>query len=373
MRELSSPPTWTTSPEVTRRSRNEGVAAIGAEVVARAYAATAEGNWEGTNVLWMPRPLAELAADVGVDPEDLRFRLMDARKGLNERRRHRVAPATDDKILSAWNGLALSALAESEKALRANELVEVGARAAQFALTRMRREDGRLLRSWREGRAGGPAYLDDYALMADGCLALYEATFETRWFREAQSLADDMLRLFRDETNGGFFQTGSDAEQLVIRPKDLYDNAVPSGNSAAAMVLLRLARFTGEADYEEAGMSALRLVADGMRRAPSGFGHALCALDFAVGPVKEVAVVGDPDADETDALLEVVRERYRPNVVVAIAAPNDAEAEEAIPLLRDRPQKDGKATAYVCERFTCKLPVTAPEDLRLQLDGEQSS
>ncbi len=204
--------------------------------------------------------------------------------------------------------------------------------------------------------------------MAEGCLALYEATFETRWFSEAHALADDMLRLFRDEANGGFFQTGSDAEELVVRPKDLYDNAVPSGNSAAALVLLRLARFTGDAEYEEAAMGALRLGADGMRRAPSGFGHALCALDFAVGPVREVAIVGDPGADDTNALVRVVRERYRPNVVVAGAAPDDAEAAEAIPLLRDRPQVDGKATAYVCERFACKLPVTEPDDLRRQLD-----
>ncbi len=304
VRELSPPPMWTTSPEATGRSRNEGVAAIGAEVVARAYAATPEGNWEGTNVLWMPLPLEEVAADVGVDPEDLRFRLMDGRSGLDERRRHRVAPATDDKILSAWNGLAISAVAESEKGLRSNELVDTGTRAAEFVLTHMRREDGRLLRSWRDGKAGGPGYLDDYALMAEGCLALYEATFDTRWFREARSLADDMLRLFSDETNGGFFQAGSDAEQLVVRPKDLYDNAVPSGNSAAAMVLLRLARFAGDADYEEAAMSALRLVADGMRRAPSGFGHALCALDFAVGPVKEVAIVGDPGAEDTQRTRE---------------------------------------------------------------------
>ena len=234
----------------------------------------------------------------------------------------------------------------------------------------MRRDDGRLLRSWREGVAGGPAYLDDYALMAEGCLALYEATFETRWFREARSLADDLLRLFRDEVNGGFFLTGSDAEDLVVRPKDLYDNAVPSGNSAAASVLLRLARFTGEASYEEAALSALRLVLDGMRRAPTGFGHALCALDFAVGPVKEVAIVGDPANDDTIALVGVVRERYRPNVVLAVAAPGDADAAEAIPLLRDRPQVDGKATAYVCERFACKLPVTEPADLRSQLDPD---
>jgi uncharacterized protein YyaL (SSP411 family) len=289
---------------------------------------------------------------------------------LLQTRASRIAPATDDKVLAAWNGLAIAALADAETALRTGESVAAAAQAADFVLTRMRRGDGRLLRSWREGTAGGPAYLDDYALMADGCLALYEATFETRWFREARSLADDMVRLFEDQENGGFFLVGSDAEELVVRPKDLYDNAVPSGNSAAAGVLLRLARFTGEPAYEDAAISALRLVLDGMRRAPTGFGHALCALDFAVGPVKEVAIVGDPEGEDTQALIGVVRERFRPNVVVAVAAPGDAEAAVAIPLLRDRPRIEEKATAYVCERFACKLPVTDPAGLRHQLDAD---
>jgi uncharacterized protein YyaL (SSP411 family) len=345
------------------------VLGIPPEVVADAYDVRSEGNWEGTNVPWLPRTVADFASTARVDEDALLPRMDLARASLAARRATRASPATDDKVLAAWNGLAIASFAQAGALITGPADVSTSRRAAEFVLSRMRREDGRLLRSWRQGKAGGAAYLDDYALMADGCLALYEATFETRWFLEARSLADDMLRLFRDEANGGFFQTGSDAEQLVVRPKDLYDNAVPSGNSAAAMVLLRLTGFTGDADYEEAAMSALRLVADGMRRAPSGFGHALCALDFAVGPVKEVAIVGDPTAWDTQALIGVVRERYRPNVVVAVASPDDAEAAEAIPLLRDRPQTEGKATAYVCERFTCNLPVTDPGDLRRQLNG----
>jgi len=277
-----------------------------------------------------------------------------------------VPPATDDKVLAAWNGLAIGALADAGARFGNDSYVDAAGSAAEFVLSQMRREDGRLLRSWRDGTAGRPGYLDDYALMADGCLALYEATFDVRWFREARALADDMLRLFRDEERGGFFQTGADAEQLVVRPKDLYDNAVPSGNSAAALVLLKLSRFTGEAAYEEAALSALRLIADGMRTAPTGFGHALCALDFAVGPVKEVAIVGEPEADDTVALLGVVGSR--PNVVTALARPDDDEAANAIPLLRDRPQIDGRATAYVCERFACKLPVTDAAGLAGLLD-----
>jgi uncharacterized protein YyaL (SSP411 family) len=356
------------TPEALAAQRKR-LEAVSADVVARCLGAIPEGNWEGANVLWEPDPLESIAEEFGLPVADVRFRVWNTLSHLRTVRADRVAPTIDDKVLAGWNGLAVSAFGEAGALTGDRNDVSVARAAADFVLTRMRRGDGRLLRSWRDGKAGGPAYLDDHAMMADGCLALYEATFETRWFNEARSLVDDMLRLFRDEANGGFFQTGSDAEQLVVRPKDLYDNAVPSGNSAAAVVLLRLARFTGDADYEEAAMSALRLVADGMRRAPSGFGHALCALDFAVGPVKEVAIVGDREAEDTLALVRVVRERYRPNVVVAVASPGDAEAAEAIPLLRDRPQLDGRATAYVCERFTCKLPVTDPADLRRELES----
>jgi len=346
----------------------EALDTVPSDVAVAAVGATREGNWEGTNVLWQPVGLDVVAERASLRPGHLRQRVADILLRLRPLRASRVPPATDDKVLSAWNGLAIRGLARAELELRTGEAVAAAQTAAEFVLTRMRREDGRLLRSWRDGTAGRPGYLDDYALMADGCLALYETTFDTRWFREARSLADDMLRLFRDDGRGGFFQTGSDAEELVVRPKDLYDNAIPSGNSAAALVLLKLARFTGETAYEDAALSALRLVADGMRRAPTGFGHALCALDFAVGPVKEVAIVGEPGADDTQALLRVVRSR--PNVVTAVAAPEDTLAADAIPLLRDRPQIDGAATAYVCERFACKLPVTEPEDLeRLLADA----
>ena len=357
---------WTSYAPLSEMQRRESAKAIPAEVVAAAYGASPRGNWEGTNVLWYPRTFEELAENAAVDAVELRFRLMDLRLTLRERRAQRVPPATDDKVLAAWNGLAIRGFATAEAELRTGEALAAAESAAEFVLTQMRREDGRLLRSWRDGRAGRPGYLDDYALMADGCLALYEATFDVRWFREARALADDMLRLFRDDERGGFFQTGSDAERLVVRPKDLYDNAVPSGNSAAALVLLKLSRFTGEAAYEEAALSALRLIADGMRTAPTGFGHALCALDFAVGPVKEVAIVGEPEADDTVALLGVVGSR--PNVVTALARPDDDEAANAIPLLRDRPEIDGRATAYVCERFACKLPVTDAAGLAGLLD-----
>jgi uncharacterized protein len=276
----------------------------------------------------------------------------------------------DDKVLAAWNALAISAFAEAGRAFDEPRYVEVAATTARFLLEHLRDANGRLLRSWREGRAGGPGYADDHALLADACLTLYETTFELGWFEQARALADRLVEGFLDEERGGFYTTAADAEALVVRPKDLEDNAVPSGSSAGADVLLRLAMLTGEARYEDAAASALRVVRDVMAQAPTGFGHALCALDRYLGPSREVAIVGDPASEATRALVrEVTAERFVPNGVLAVTAAGDRAAAEAIALLRDRPTVDGRATAYVCERFACRLPVTQPEELAAQLEG----
>jgi uncharacterized protein len=350
-------------------SWDELVAAT-SEAVATAFGATPSGNWEATNVLWVPAPLPAVADELEVDAAELAEAVERARGDLREIRERRVRPATDDKVLAAWNGLAISALAEAGRAMAEPRYVEAAVGAAEFVRDRLRDGDGRLLRSWRDGRGGRPGFADDYALMAEACLTLYETTFELRWFTEARALADDLVRRFHDPERGGFFQTGSDAESLVVRPKDLYDNAVPSGNSAAADVLLRLAHLTGEPEDERVGASALRLVRDAMAGAPSGFGHALCALDLFLGPVREVAIVGDLRADATRALAaEVAGKRFLPNHVLAVAAPDDAPAREAVALLAGRTQLRGGPTAFVCERFTCKLPVSDPEDLAAQLTG----
>ncbi|MGZ5297479.1 MAG: thioredoxin domain-containing protein [Actinomycetota bacterium] len=348
---------------------DELVALVG-PAVAACLGATPEGNWEGTNVLRRPRAVADVAAEHGLSAGELEAEVEDARRTLFEVREGRVRPATDDKVLTAWNALAIGALAEAGRVFDEPSYVRAAARCAEFVLTHLRDERGRLLRSWRNGSAGRPGFADDHAVMASACLTLYETTFELRWFEEAVTLADELLRLFRDDERGGFFQTGSDAEALVLRPKELYDNATPSGSSAAAEVLLRLALLTGDAAYENAGLSALRLIRDAMAGAPTGFGQALCALDLYLGPSNEVAIVGDPTAADTRALAaEVTDAVYRPNVVLAVAAPGDERASLAVPLLRDRDARDGRATAYVCRRFTCKLPVTDVEALRDQLEG----
>jgi uncharacterized protein YyaL (SSP411 family) len=335
----------------------DDLVSIAGEPVARHLGATPEGNWEGTNVLWTPSPAGEeLAAQVAAALP----RLFAAREA-------RVHPATDDKVLAAWNGLAISALAEAGRSFGEPRYLDAALAAAGFVLEALAGEDGRLLRSWREGRKGGPGYLDDYACMAEACLTLYETTFELRWLREARRLAGAMVELFADPGGDGFYQTGRDAEQLVVRPRELFDNAVPAGSSVAAEVLQRLGRLTGSADWEQAGISALKPVLGVLGRAPTGFGHALGAADFALARVREVAIVGRPGAPDTGALLAEVWRTYQPNRVVAAAGPDDATAQGEVPLLADRPALEGRATAYVCEHFVCQRPVTEPADLAAQL------
>jgi uncharacterized protein len=337
---------------------------VGGEAVAAYLGAVPDGNWEGTNVLWTPLPMGTVSAEFGMSDEELARRVADARRELLGRREKRIPPATDDKILAAWNGLAIAAFAEAGRALGESRYLDAAVGAAEFVLANLRRSDGRLLRSWRDGRSGRPAFADDHALLSASLLQLSEATLDLRWLHESRGLGDELIRLFHDPERGGFFQTGSDAERLVVRPKELFDNAVPSGNSAAGDVLIRLGLLYGDAELERAGVSALRIVRDAMARAPSGFGHALCALDLYLGPAREIALVGDEDGIRE--LAEVVWTRFLPNAVLA-AGPADSE----IPLLRDRPAVEEKATAYVCERFVCQRPVTTPEELAKQLDAER--
>jgi len=329
---------------------DELVSVVGADA-ATAFGATPEGNWEGVNVLTAPE-------------EDL----PEARAALAAARAKRVPPPTDDKVVTAWNALAVTALAEAGRAFREPAFIDAAVACAEFLLSELRDDRGRVLRSWRAGTPGGPGYADDYALLAEACLLLYQTTFELRWFEEARWLSDELIRLFHDPERGGFFTTGTDAETLVVRPKDLYDNAVPSGNSVAADVLLRLSLLTGDAEYERIGLSALRLVRDGMADAPTGFGRALSALELYLGPSREVAIIGDPDDPRTRFMIDEVAGRFLPSVVLAVARPDDDASRRAVPLLESRPQRDGLPTAYVCERFVCKLPVTEPDGLAALLE-----
>jgi len=235
------------------------------------------------------------------------------------------------------------------------------------------RLEGRLLRTWREGQAKLLGYLEDYSCVADGLLALHEATLEPHWLFEAITLADQMIDLFWDEGVGGFYDTGKDHETLVIRPRDIFDNAQPSGSSVASDVLLKLSVITGNDDYASKAASPLRSLIQIMGRAPGGTGHWLAVLDFYVSMPKEIAIIGPKDDPATKNLLNTVFQRYLPNkVVVGLESPLpplEKESEKGIsPLLEGRDLMDGKPTAYVCQNYACQLPVTEPEDLVRQLE-----
>jgi uncharacterized protein YyaL (SSP411 family) len=323
---------------------------------ARAYWGVDRGpNFEGKNILY-----------VAGTPDPARIAI--ARAALFEARARRVHPGRDDKVLASWNGLAAQALAEAGRALGRDDYVRAAVRNVEFVLGAMRR-DGRLLRTWKGGVAKLLAYLEDHAMVAAALLAVWEATFERRWLDEARALADEMLRLFWSDEIEGFYDTGGDHEPLIVRPRNLFDNAVPCGSSVAIEVLLRLAVLTGDDRYQRTALRALRPIADLMGRHPSGFGRFLCAHDFNVGPRVEIALVRP--ASDRDGLAPLVEEafaRYLPNRVVAGAVTGDTAAG-SLPLLAGREAIGGKPTAYVCRNYACDLPVTDRDGLRRQLDS----
>ncbi len=245
---------------------------------------------------------------------------------------------------------------------------EAAERNAAFILENLK-SDGRLRRSYKDGRARFNGYLEDYAMAADGLVALYEATFEARWLSAAGDLCDAMNELFWDEERETFYDTPTDHETLITRPRDVYDNAAPSGTSVAADVLLRLALLLDRDDYRVRAETVLEGLSGGMEKLPSAFGRLLAALDFHLSRPKEVALVGGPEAEDTKTLLGVIFDRYLPNKVVAGRSSDGGAASFIIPLLADRPMRDGRATAYVCEGYACQSPTTDPEELRRQLTG----
>jgi uncharacterized protein len=321
----------------------------GAEPAIEYYGVTEAGNFEGANVLHLS------GGAESPEPDGL----AEARRALLESRAERVRPGLDDKRLTSWNALAIAALAEAGAVLGREDYLSAARECAEFILTSMRDADGRLLRTFKDGDARLNAYLEDHAFLLEALLALYESSFEPRWFEAARELAEAMIERFGDPERGGFYSTSTDHEALIARRKEVGDHPIPSGNSSAALGLLRLAALTGERRYEEQGESVLSLFARPAVRHPDAFAHLLRALDFHLSPTREVAIVGD----DVDELVNVVRSTVRPHLVLA-AGP---EGSETPPLLAGRTTLDGRPAAYVCENFTCRLPVTDPDDLQREL------
>jgi uncharacterized protein len=332
------------------------------------YDVTKSGNFEGKNILHVERTVEEVARQSGVSVEDLQEALARSRHKLFEVRERRIKPARDEKVLTAWNGLMLASFAEAAMILERNDYREVAERNAQFVLENLRR-DGLLLRTYKDGQAKLNAYLEDYAFLVDGLLALYQTTGRLRWLEEACVLTERMIEEFWDDVDGGFFYTGKSHEELIVRSKDYLDNATPSGNSVAAEILLQLAALTGNEDYSRRAVTIFRLLRDPLTRYASAFGRLLGALDFYLSTPKEIAIIGESDGEATRALLSEVWTRYLPNKIVAKAQEGDESGAELVPLLRERKMIDGQATAYVCENYTCQKPTTRPEELAKQLSA----
>jgi uncharacterized protein len=335
-----------------------------ADLFCEVYGVEPEGNWEhGNNVLHRVKTFEQYARLHDLSEVDLRRRLDASLRKLFEVRSRRIWPGRDEKALTSWNGLMIGALAQAAQVLDRRDYADAAARAADFILTRMRRSDGRLLRTWSAGSQPKlNAYLEDYSFLLDGLVSLYEATFAPRWIEAALDLAEVMIDQFWDAADGGFFYTGRDHEALIARGKDPHDNAIPSGNSMAVSALLRLVKLTGRMDLQAKAEATLRLYRGLLAAHPLAAGQMLLALDFHLGSVQEIAIVGDSSAEDTRRVLRLLAGSYQPHRVLALKAPGSDEKklDELLPLLAGKPSQ-GPVTVYVCRNFTCQVPLVGVE------------
>ena len=330
-----------------------------AEIFSYVYDVTDAGNFEGKNILNLPKTIEQCAQIKGLDVEQLNRQLAESRVKLLEARSKRVRPGLDDKVLVSWNGMMIASMAEAASALGEPRYLQAATAAADFVLKNMRRPDGRLLHSWRHGQAKFDAYLDDYTTFIDGLISLYEAGFEERFITEAVALAEIVLRHFSDQEQGGFYYTADDHEQLVARNKDYYDGSTPSGNAMAATSLLRLGKLTGRSDFLEAAEGTLKSALGLMQESPTAAGQMLLALDMYLGPTPEIVVFGDPQSSPTGEVLADLRRRFIPNKLVACRSAvlqNDSSPLKA--LFAGKEPLGEPPTVFICENFACQQPVT---------------
>lgn len=355
------------------------------EVCTKIFGVTEEGNFEGSNILHRTRPLEEISEETDISVYDLETIIYEAKYRLYTKRKKRTRPGRDEKVITAWNGMAMRTFADAFSAFNRPDFLQIAQRNAKFMLENLRRDDGRVLRCWTDPATlqdadnatsrDLPGYLEDYAQFADGLLALYTADGNPRWLRESIAIADAMLNLFWDDDIEGFYNTAHDHETLVVRPRSVDDNATPSGNSVAVDVLLRLAVITGNETYRQRADTVLNNLLPAMRQMPMAFGRLLCAADFAVAPIREVVLAGEVMDIDIGLFRLITLQPYRPYTVVAYVWTDDYFGQPAddplreLPLLRGRGPINNLATAYVCEGYACKQPVTDVDDLKKQLNS----
>ena len=336
------------------------------EIVNRYFGVTIEGNFEGMSILNVKVPPEEFAAKEGITEDDLIELLNRAKSRLRSVREQRIKPGLDDKVLTSWNALMMGAFAEAGRVLDRPDYIEAATNCGDLLLGKLRTDDGRLLRTYKNGESKLKAYLEDYASLVSALLLLHEATFESRWLCKAIELGNDLVDLFWDDNDGQFYDTGTDHEELVLRPRDIQDNAIPSGNSMATEALLKLAIVTGDAELERRSITAIRSTIPMMSQFPISFGHWLCALDFYLASVKEIALIGDACSIDTKTLAAEVFRNYLPNKVL-VSRHFDDEAISGLPLLSGKVQIGNRPTAYVCHNYACEIPVNQPDELARQL------
>jgi len=324
------------------------------------FAEQTTGRKSGVNILHLRRTLGELASDLNLSQQDLQAHLELIRQKLFAYRDKRVHPMKDDKILTDWNGLMIAALAKGAQAFDEPEYAEAACGAADFILGNMRKADGRLWHRYRDGQAGIEANLDDYAFLVWGLIELYEAVFNTKYVKVALELTNDMLKHFWDEDGGGFYLMPDDGESLLVRKREIYDGAIPSGNSVAMLNLLRLGRMTARSDLEEKAAKIGRAFSRSVKQSPSAHTQLMVALDFGIGPCYEVVIAGNTQVEDTKAMVRALRTHFLPNKVVLLN-PDERESPEIAQLaefIKNQSSIGGRATAYVCLNYNCKLPTT---------------
>ncbi len=352
---------WTEA-EITRILGEEA-----SEIFCRIYDVSEAGNFEEKNILHPILTLEQASKFFRRDPKAIESLVSDAKVKLFEEREKRIKPFRDEKILTSWNGLMLSGLAEAIKISRHPAYLEAANRTVDFIFTKMFR-DGRLLHTYKNGTAKILGYLDDYAFLAAGLLDLFEATLNRAHLDRAVELAEIMSDEFWDEAGGGFFYTGRSHERLIAQSKPIFDGSIPSGNAVATQVLLRLHHYTGKEDYLKRAERILRAYYNAMENQPFGFAHMLAALDFYLQKPKEVVLVGDKKESKTLELLTKIHSLYVPNMTLQLASPGDS-LEKISSLLAGKKQIEDKPTVYVCHNFTCSRPVVEWDDLKPLLDG----
>ncbi len=347
------------------------------DLIVKIFGIEEEGNWidqmhggkNGTNILHLKKDLKETALELNLSEKELEQKVETARGKLFEQREKRIHPFKDDKILTDWNGLMISSLARASRIFGEIEYLVAAERAMNFILGKMKSENGKLLHRFRRGEAGAPAHIDDYSFIISALIDLYEASFKMEYLKIAFELNKVMIKHFWDEKDGGFFFTSDDNEPLLIRQKEIYDGAVPSGNSVAVFNLLKLSRISGDIELTNKALNIIKVFSNLINSSPSSFTQSLAALDFAFGPSYEIVICGEEDSAGTNEMLKVINEHFLPNKILILNSSKDTEIKRIAPFLKNQKQVQNKTTVYVCRNYECKLPVTKKEDLE-KLLGE---